>query len=223
MSNADRYNVAVVEDEPLTRERIRLAVEQHPALSVVASAGNCADGRQIIQQYRPDVLLVDLGLPDGHGTELIRLVQNTLPKTEIMVITVFGDEKNVLSAIEAGATGYLLKDGDSDYIGQSIMQMLEGGSPISAAIARHLLKRFRLPTADPAHSREDSPTLTPREQQVLELVAKGFSYAEISSTLGMSVNTTTSHIKHIYRKLSVNSRGEAVFEAIQLGLVKPLH
>ncbi len=215
------YRVAVVEDEPLTRERIRAAVDQHPDLNVIASAGNCCDGRDIIRQHSPDVLLVDLGLPDGHGSELIQLAQTVSPNTESMVITVFGDEKNVLTAIEAGATGYLLKDGDADYIGQSIMQMLDGGSPISAAIARHLLKRFKAPAAG-AEQNSDHPRLTPREQQVLELVAKGFSYAEISSTLEMSVNTTTSHIKHIYRKLSVNSRGEAVFEAIQLGLIKPL-
>lgn len=215
------YKVAIIEDEPVTRKRIKSAVEHHSELSVVATAGNCSEGRNIIKSHKPDVLLVDLGLPDGHGTELIQLAQSVSPNTEIMVITVFGDEKNVISAIEAGATGYLLKDGDAGYIGQSIIQMLNGGSPISAAIARHLLKRFK-----PAAQIEDPdvhiPCLTTREQEVLKLVAKGFSYAEIANILEMSVHTATSHIKHIYRKLSVNSRGEAVYEAMQLGLIKTL-
>ena len=213
------YQVALVEDEPVTRERIRSAIDCHEELTVIASVGSCQEGREVINELKLDVLLVDLGLPDGHGLELIQLAQTVTPATEIMVITVFGDEKNVLSAIEAGATGYLLKDGNAEYVGQSIKQMLNGGSPISAVIARHLLKRFKS-QSDVLPIAEDAPRLTNREQQVLELVAKGFSYAAISTTLELSVNTTTSHIKHIYRKLSVNSRGEAVFEAMQLGLIQ---
>lgn len=217
-----QIRVAIIEDEPTTRQRIRQAVERHPEFEVIADVGNCAQGRPLIQDQQPDVLLVDLGLPDGHGTELISLAQTVSPQTEIMVITVFGDEKNVLSAIEAGATSYLLKDSDADYIGQSIKQMLDGGSPISASIARHLLKRFQpVPTTTEQGAEEVS--LTRREREVLELVAKGFSYAEIGKTLEMSVHTVTSHIKHIYRKLSVNSRGEAVFEAVQLGLIKSIN
>ena len=216
-----QYRVAIIEDEPTTRQRIREAVDIHPEFEVIGDVANCAQGRPLIQDHQPDVLLVDLGLPDGHGTELIRLAQTASPKTEIMVITVFGDERNVLSAIEAGATSYLLKDSDSDHIGQAIKQMLDGGSPISASIARHLLKRFR-PDPAPANNDEEKISLTQREREVLELVAKGLSYSEIGETLGMSVHTVTSHIKHIYRKLSVNSRGEAVFEAAQLGLIKPI-
>jgi DNA-binding NarL/FixJ family response regulator len=217
------YHVAIIEDEAATRQRIKQAVEYHAELQVIADAGDCAQGREIIETLKPDVLLVDLGLPDGHGTELIALSQSVSPQTEIMVITVFGDEKNVLSAIEAGATSYLLKDSDPDYIGQSIKQMLDGGSPISASIARHLLKRFH-PTAQETVTEDvDQVSLTQREREVLELVAKGFSYSEIGKTLGMSVHTVTSHIKHIYRKLSVNSRGEAVFEAVQLGLITSIN
>ncbi len=215
------YRIVLVEDDPYTRQRISAAVEIHPELTVVDSAGNCREGREAIEKYKPDVLLVDLGLPDGHGTELIRLTDKLLPQTEIMVITVFGDEKNVLSAIEAGATGYLLKDGDADYIGQSIKQMIDGGSPISPGIARHLLKQYQN-SVETEVSGIDVPALTAREKEVLILVTKGFSYAEIASTLEMSVNTVNSHIKHIYRKLNVNSRGEAVFEATQLGIINAL-
>jgi DNA-binding NarL/FixJ family response regulator len=217
------YRVAIIEDEATTRQRIKQAVERHAELQVIADAGDCAQGRQIIETLKPDVLLVDLGLPDGHGTELITLSQSVSPQTEIMVITVFGDEKNVLSAIEAGATSYLLKDADAEHVGYSIKQMLDGGSPISASIARHLLKRFHPVVEEPAAEEVEKISLTRREREVPELVAKGFSYNEIGKMLEMSVHTVTSHIKHIYRKLSVNSRGEAVFEAAQLGLIKSIN
>lgn len=220
--NKKEFQVVLIEDEPLTRKRLTTVIEQHPELTVIATASNCSQGRKMIKTNKPDVLLVDLGLPDGHGTELIHYARNVSPNTNIMVITVFGDEKNVISAIEAGATGYLLKDGDTSYIGQSIKQVLDGGSPISAAIARHLLKRFNQ-SAQQDSVAENAPKLTEREQQVLGLISKGFSYAEIARILEISVNTTNTHIKHIYHKLSVNSRGEAVFEAVQLGLIQNLN
>jgi len=213
------HRILLLEDEPSTLERLRRAVEDHPALSVCGQAMSCRDGEALIRSGEYDVLLSDLGFPDGNGIHLIRLSRQLHPQAEIMVITVFADERHVLTAIEAGASGYLLKDGDSSYIGESILQLLAGGSPISASIARHLLQRLKPEAPQP---NPDAPPMTPREQQVLELVAKGFSYAEIATTLNISVNTVTSHIKQIYRKLSVNSRGEAVFEASQMGLIRPL-
>lgn len=214
------YSVLLVEDDQNTRERLASIVAAHPQLNVTAAVGTCLEAQAELKKGFPAVLLSDLGLPDGNGLDLIRFVSSHNPQTESMVITVFGDEKNVLAAIEAGASGYLLKDGDSSYIGQSIMQMLAGGSPISASIARFLLKRFKPASIEPTSSPDPRPALTAREQAVLELVAKGFSYVEIAKTLDMSVHTATSHIKHIYRKLAVNSRSEAVFEAMQLGIIK---
>lgn len=215
-SESNRYSVLLVEDDENTRERLRRIIDGHDQLSVVAAVATCAAARAAFQAGPPSVLLVDLDLPDGNGTDLIREFKQIQPAIEAMVITVFGDEQHVVAAIEAGASGYLLKDGSSDYIGESIMQLLAGGSPISAGIARYLLKRFQ-----PVEPRPDSDLLTAREREVLELVAKGFSYNEIGDVLGMSVHTVTSHIKHIYRKLAVRSRGEAVFEAMQRGLIKP--
>lgn len=212
-----QYSVLLVEDDDNTRARLRQIVNDHDRLNVIAAVATCADAWRQFATGRPDVLLVDLGLPDGNGADLIREFKHTSPTTEAMVITVFGDEQHVIAAIEAGASGYLLKDGSSEYVGESIMQLIAGGSPISAGIARHLLKRFQPPT--PQVPEED--LLTAREREVLELVAKGFSYNEIGDVLGMSVHTVTSHIKHIYRKLAVRSRGEAVFEAMQRGLIKP--
>ncbi|MGI1678911.1 MAG: response regulator transcription factor [Cellvibrionaceae bacterium] len=208
------HTVLLIEDDTATRERLWQVVNDRPEFSVIADAGDCETAIPLIHKLQPDVMLVDLGLPDGSGIDLIREAQDKSPATETMVITSFGDERHVISAIEAGATGYLVKDGEPNYIADSILQMLAGGSPISPSIARHLLKKLQ-----PQQQEPDAPHLTTREKEVLELVAKGFSYAEIGDVLSMSTHTVTSHIKHIYRKLSVNSRGQAVFEAMQLGLI----
>lgn len=210
------YTVLLVEDDEPTRERLSRVVSARSEFNVVGEVGDCTSARSLIDSLKPDVMLVDLGLPDGSGIDLIIEARDKSPTTEVMVITSFGDERHVVNAIEAGATGYLLKDGESAYIADSMLQMLAGGSPISASIARYLLKRFQ----PQAQSAEEVPHLTAREREVLELVAKGFSYAEIADVLSMSTHTVTSHIKHIYRKLSVNSRGQAVFEAMQLGLIQ---
>ncbi len=136
------------------------------------------------------------------------------------VITVFGHEKHVVSAIEAGAVGHLLEDGSAEYVARSILDLIAGGSPISPPIARYFLKRFQtLEAASPAEEAA-RPRLTEREREVLRLIVKGFSYAEAARLTGVAKSTVTSHIRNIYRKLEVRSRGEAVYEALQLGLVK---
>jgi len=142
-----------------------------------------------------------------------------------MVVTVFGDEETVLRAIEAGATGYLLKDGTARAIGDAVAQLLDGGSPISAPIARLLLRRRVAATAPapdvPAETDARAPVLTPREHEVLNLVAKGFSFAEIARLLGLSPHNRDRARAHTSTRSSrVGSRSEAVFEAVQQGLIR---
>jgi DNA-binding NarL/FixJ family response regulator len=212
------YQIGVVEDHPETRQRLTRMIDQHPQLKVAAEAGSVEEGKTLLNRESIDVLLVDLGLPDGSGIELIRMAVQQHPQIDIMVVTVFGDERNVIHAIEAGASGYLLKDGSNDYISDAILQLIGGGSPISPSIARHILTRFKSqaePDPDP-----DAPVLTARELEVLKLISKGFRYEEIANTLNISYHTVTSHIKQIYRKLAVHSRSEAVFEATRLGIVR---
>lgn len=212
--------VLLLEDDPATRERLAGIVADAPGLELAAAFGELRLALAWLAAHPPpQVLLVDLQLPDGSGIELIRAARRIAPQSESMVISVFGDEAHVVSAIEAGATGYLLKDASADEIVAAIARLRAGESPISSAIARHLLKRFRVADA-PADASQVSP-LTPRENEVLQLIAKGLSYQRIADTLGMSPHTVTTHIKQIYRKLAVNSRGEAVFEAMQLGLLPP--
>lgn len=174
---------------------------------------------QELDKAQPDVLLVDLGLPDGDGTDLIHEVYRRGYSTDAMVITVFCDEKHVVRAIEAGATGYILKDGSNSYIASSIIQLKQGGSSISAPIARYLLNRFHNEEPEIENKDVDLPHLTEREKEVLAKLSYGFNFTEIAEILDVSPHTVTSHVKHIYRKLAVRSRSEAVFEAVQLGLI----
>ncbi|MDO9092679.1 MAG: response regulator transcription factor [Rubrivivax sp.] len=208
------HTVLLLEDDPATRERLQGIVCSAEGLQLLAAFGDVQSTLAwLAQNPPPQVLLSDLQLPDGSGIEVIRHLRRVSPQTESMVISVFGDEAHVVAAIEAGATGYLLKDADADEIRSAILRLVAGESPISSAIARHLLRRFQ-PQPEPAAT---ASSLTPREREVLQLIAKGLSYNRIAEALQMSPNTVTSHIKQIYRKLAVNSRGEAVFEAQQLG------
>ncbi|TNF35266.1 MAG: response regulator transcription factor [Gammaproteobacteria bacterium] len=212
------YSVLLVEDEDNTRERLARVIEQHPRIRLLDKLATVAAARNCLDRQQPDVLLCDLGLPDGSGIDLIREVRERGYKTEIMVITVFGDEQHVVSAIEAGATGYLLKDGRADYIADSIMQMMDGGSPISASIARHLLKKFKTPLSAGGQEILEQK-LSHQEVTVLGYLAKGFNCNDIAGLLNISSHTVTTYIKRIYRKLAVHSRGEAVYEAHKMGII----
>jgi DNA-binding NarL/FixJ family response regulator len=223
-NSQSNLSVLIVEDDRGARERLASAIQALPDMQLLDAVSTLSAAREVIESTWPDVLLVDLGLPDGDGTELIRDVSSSPGRCEIMVITVFGDEKDVLRAIEAGASGYLLKEEESEQIGRCIHQLIEGGSPISAPIARHLLSQFRkegVADTDTAHNSDsDAPQLTDREIEVLRLIAKGYNSNEISNVLDVTYHTVTSHVRNIYRKLAVHSRSEAVFEAVQRGLVK---
>jgi DNA-binding NarL/FixJ family response regulator len=162
-----------------------------------------------------------LKLPDGNGIEVIKVLRRTQPGAEAMVISVMTDERTVLDAIEAGATGYLLKDADSIDLIEAITDLMAGRSPISSRIARVLVRRLSdsndSAVSEPVPGR---PALTPREMDILWGVAKGFTYAELAERLEMSRQTVPVHIRNIYRKLQASNRSEAVFEAARLGLIR---
>jgi len=214
-NKATRHRVLLVEDEEATRNYLADAIDRHAGLELQAACADLATARQAIATSIPDVLVTDLALPDGDGVSLVREVKQRSPACECMVISVFGTESRVLGAIEAGATGYLLKDESNERIGEAIMSLLDGGSPMSPAIARHLLDRVHTP---PRGSSEIS--LTVREIDVLSGLAKGYTYVELANQMAISTHTIGTHVKNIYRKLEVCSRAEAVFEAVQLGLIK---
>jgi DNA-binding NarL/FixJ family response regulator len=215
----NRRRILIVEDDEPTRERLVRALAAHAdELELAAAVGTCREALLALRRDAPEVMLVDLALPDGNGIELIRAARALSSDILSMVVTVFGDEKSVLGAIEAGARGYLLKDAAAEGVGTAILQLLAGGSPITPAIAQHLILRFQ--ESAPVEARAPGPVLSQREHEVLELVVKGFTFSEIAGLLGLSPHTVGTFVRRIYRKLEVRSRGEAVFEALQLGIVK---
>jgi DNA-binding NarL/FixJ family response regulator len=208
--------IAVLEDDAVLRERYVELIASASDMRLAWAAGTVGEALRALDGPAPDVLLSDLGLPDGRGLDVIAAARRRYPKCEAMVISVFGDEENVVAAIEAGASGYLLKDTLADAFLRTIRELHAGGSPISPSIARILLTRSR-PAAGPGQAVGD--VLGEREAEILTLVAKGFNFNEIARMLGISVNTVKTHVYRIYQKLSVHSRSEAVYEATKLGLL----
>ena len=209
-------SVYVLEDHPQTLKQLCDAVEGDERLELFGSGASLAEAQVFLESNtQVDAVLADLGLPDGNGIDFIKQLQQLKNKPKVLVITAFGDDRNVISAIEAGATGYLLKERQNTDIADAICSVLAGESPISPSIARHLLKRFQSSEAEPK-----SIDVTAREIEVLQMIVKGFTFKEIAENMEISVNTISSHVQNIYEKMSVNSRSEAAFEAVQLGLVK---
>ena len=210
--------VAILEDDPNIRAHLASAVEAHPELELAAVAGSLGEADAIVEA-RPDVALVDLGLPDGSGVDVIsRLHAET--DARVVVITIFRDRDSVLRSLAAGADGYLLKDSSAAEILNAIRAAMDGGAPISPEAARHLLERVARLSETASPNAVSSP-LTARELELLTLFSKGLTYREAARALGISPHTVGDHVKSIYRKLDVTSRGEAVFEATQSGLIHP--
>ncbi len=223
--SADQISIIIVEDEPEFRRRFAQIIDSEPTMRLAGVAANKREAQALIDREDFDVMLIDLGLPDGTGIDLIRSVSQRKADVDIMVVTVFGDEQHVVSSIEAGATGYILKDSTPADVISCIRLLRAGGSPVSPVVARSVLRAIRTRmgggTSAPTRSSaaENNP-LSARETEILQLLAKGMSFNEIGEILGISPHTVTAHIKKIYRKLAVHSRGEAVYEASQMGLLK---
>lgn len=233
------WRVLIVEDDAQMREFFVASLARSDRLALVAAVGSVAQARTWVTDlaHPLDVMLIDLGLPDGSGLDLIRLAHLHRPHCEALVVSMFGDEDNVLASIEAGALGYIHKDAAPDDIAQTILDMKGGASPISPMIARRVLARYRAlqaqtPVSPPLApgrvegsgtvAREEQAHLSGREQEVLALIARGFSYAEIARLKEVSVHTVQTHIKSLYSKLAVHSKSEAVYEATRMGLLPRL-
>jgi DNA-binding NarL/FixJ family response regulator len=213
--------VLIVEDDPRFRDAFVRAVRAASDMSLAGEAADYATGLSALSR-KPDVLLVDLDLPDGNGIDLIREAAAHLPSCDIMVVTVFGDEQHVLRSIEAGATGYLLKDMPPETIVEQIRVLRAGGSPISPFIARQLLTRLSGPptaATGPALDGEPQSRLSAQETKVLSLAAKGYTYDEVAELMLVSRHTVQTYVKRLYRKLQVGSKLAAVQEATRLQLL----
>ena len=220
----------LVENELSALARCRDVVLAHPELHLLAAVDSYEAGLQYLRAHGDEVelLLTDLQLGDGDGTDLITTFRKLPPSLQAktrkaLVVSVFGDVTSVVRAVEAGADGYLLKGGTDEEMHDTLTIVLQGGAPISAAVAGHLLRRIRDEADTPEASRQSDSSglaaLSERETDVLRLLARGQSYKEAARDLGLSPYTVGDHVKKIYQKLAVTSRGEAVFTAIKGGLI----
>lgn len=223
--------VLVVEDDPALRAELAAMVGQSAGLQLLGVAGSLHEALAVLQRAGgPDVMLVDLGLPDGDGSTLIAALRERYPQAQALVTTVFGDEAHVLRALEAGAQGYLLKDSTRDELARAIRQVHEGGTPLSPSVARYLLKRF----APAAGSRAAAPApgrarhapvppaerLSPREVEVLTLLSHGHTAGEVAQRLQLSLHTVNTHLRNSYGKLAASNRMQAVSRARASGQIR---
>lgn len=215
MSSEQPSRILIVEDDQVFTRYILESLSEARDLDVVATASTAADGLEALS-LKPDLLLLDLGLPDGSALPIIEALRAQTPTAKVLVITVFEDRTSVLKTLRAGADGYLLKDTGPDQLIESVRATLGGETPVSPRAAGHLLGLLRDETQPPVSSQ--SP-LSTREQQLLQLIAQGLSRKEAARVMNISPHTVAEYIQGIYRKLSVRSRGEAVREGIHSGLI----
>lgn len=215
----------IVEDRaPLARQLARVlpTFEDLEVVGVFRTGQAAIDGAAAV---RPDVVLLDLNLPDVDGIAVAKALKAAPAKVELLIFTVLEDDDKVLEAIRSGASGYLLKGASADRVAEAIREVHAGGSVIQPALARRLIRQFvpgQAP-ASPAGKAEAPPArvLTHRELEILELIAKGMSNAEAAKALGLSAGTVRTHLEHIYAKLEVSNRTEAVTQGIRRGLIEP--
>lgn len=211
--------IAIVEDDPNLAEHFLDVVTEAVDLDLAGIAGSVAAARRLFK-LKPDLFLVDIGLPDGSGLELVPEIKDATDAS-ILICTSFGDRQTVVRAISAGADGYLLKDSDPEDLLDGIRVTLDGGAPISASAAVYLLDRLRghdnVIEVNAEAEIEDGNELSGREVELLNLFARGLTYKEAASAMGLSPLSIGNYVKSIYGKLAVHSRSEAVYEALKTG------
>ncbi|MEI6714507.1 MAG: response regulator transcription factor [Verrucomicrobiota bacterium] len=200
------YTIAVVEDDPTIRRSLEAMVRRRTGLQCVGAFGNGKDALQHLPDLKPKLILMDINLPDLSGVECVRQLAEKKIGAQMVMLTVYDDSDAVFASLSAGAIGYLLKPVKTSELWEAIEEVRAGGAPMSAKIARRVVQTFQkgVPAA------VEAPILTEREQEVLEDLARGFQSKEIATNLGISYWTVETHVKHIYEKLHVRSRAEAV-------------
>ena len=217
--NQKKTFIGILEDDPDMQEYLAHILKGHPDIQIVFSEATIAGAiKGIAHAEKVDICLVDLQLPDGNGADFVRYLGKQT-NAKALILTILGDRMSVMAALEAGAHGYLLKDTAPNQIIKNIRETMNGANPISPQAATHLLNLFKTQAITAVQEAQTKSTLTSRETEILTLFAKGFSYKETAETLGISPHTVSDYVKSIYGKLSVHSRNEAVFEALQLGWI----
>jgi two-component system NarL family response regulator len=205
--------VAIVEDDVLLRENLKLLLSGEQGISVVSAYASAEEALAAIKRARPDILLADIGLPGMSGIDLIREVKNRIPDLEIMAHTVFDDRETVFSAIKAGASAYILKGSTPRELIDALHTLAKGGSPMSPKIARKVIREFQDDAVDEQY------VLSYREREIVKEIENGLTYKDIASKFNISPHTVHTHIKNIYEKLHAKDRQSALVAARRKGII----
>lgn len=215
-----KIRVSIVEDDARVRGGLVQLINLSEGFQCVSQHSSAEAALAELAAAGPDVVLMDINLPGANGVECVRQLKPQLPTTQIVMLTVYEETEMIFKALTAGATGYLLKQTPPAELLSAIRDVHRGGSPMTSHIARKIVASFQQLPSAPSHGLEN---LTPREQEVLDHLAKGFLYKEIADALSISYDTVHAHIRRIYEKLQVRSRTEAVAKHLQHGLTSPRH
>lgn len=208
--------VAIVEDMSAIRDGLVRLIDQTPGLKIVGSFASMEEALAAMETDAPDVVLADIGLPGLSGIAGVRRLKEMHPNLAILMLTVYDDNEHVFEAVCAGASGYLLKDTAPERLREAIRELASGGAPMTPVIARKVITMFQRT----ATGHKPSAGLTPREVEVLRLLADGHSYKTAADTLGVSMDTFRFHVRNTYDKLHVHSKSEAVFRAVKSGILR---
>ncbi|ROH92032.1 DNA-binding response regulator [Stagnimonas aquatica] len=211
----------IVEDHPDVALGLAAALQgAFPGIALRLVDGLEAALQQLREGYRPDIALIDLGLPDGSGLDLLRALPAAAPGCVAVVTTIYADDAHLFPALRAGAAGYLLKDEPRERLESALRGILAGEPPLSPSIARRVLRTFAEAASAPAQAAEEDAHLSPRERETLMLIGKGYKLPEVAEALGITRTSAATYIKTVYRKLAISSRAEAALVANRLGLVQ---
>ncbi len=198
--------VSIIEDDVPAREILADWIRRADGFQCVSEHDDAESALETLPVKKPAVVLVDINLPGMNGIECIRRLKPILPQTQFVMLTVYEDDNHIFKALSAGASGYMLKQTSRQMLLTALKEVFSGGSPMSSSIARKVVQSFCRPIAGSG----SSANLSPREQEVLQLLARGFLYKEIADSLQLSVQTVNTYIRRIYEKLHVRSRAQAV-------------
>ena len=211
--------VVIVDDHPVVRDGLQTLLSAQPDIEVMATAANGVEGCEQVFNWKPDVVLMDLLMPEMDGVQAIRRIKTEAPETHILVLTTYDDDEMIFEGLKAGAEGYLLKDVPIRQLGEAVRTVARGESLLEPVVAAKLLSQFR-ELAHRGESITDSNALTPRELEVLRLLAEGETNKGIAERLVITEKTVKTHVTHIYNKLGANNRAEAVAIAFAQGILE---
>ena len=207
-----KIRISIIEDDEPSRQILAGWLKRDSGFACLGEYGDAESAIAQLPSERPDVALMDINLPGVSGIECVRRLKPVVPRTQFVILTVYEDTDHIFEALAAGASGYLLKQTPREELFAALKEVHAGGSPMSSAIARKVVQSFQQPLARVP----DAEGLSPREREVLNLLAHGYLYKEIASSIGVSLPTVNTYVRRIYEKLHVRSRAQAVARCTQL-------